>query len=233
MQIVAVPAPGAPAVATFPVTHGDDPRVLLWQRGLHLVRYLSIAHSAEDDVLVTAQVHPTRPGEAAPAARNRGRDHGLGRLKRPPVVKQRIASYAMVLSERGLLATRFSRKTSTVGTWGLPGGGREPGEVPYETVLREVEEETGQHVILDRLLDIQSDHWVGRSPSGVVEDFHALRIVYAATCEHPTDPVVLDVGGTTAEARWIPLRRWRHVQWSQATRALLDAHLPALIEEHS
>ena len=32
------------------------------------------------------------------------------------------------------------------GTWGLPGGAHEAGENPYETALREIEEETGQHV---------------------------------------------------------------------------------------
>ena len=30
-----------------------------------------------------------------------------------------------------------------------------------------------------------------------------MRIVYRATCPAPTDPVVHDVGGTTADARWV------------------------------
>lgn len=231
VQIVAVPAPGAHAVATFAVGHGADPRLLLWDRGLHLVRYLSITRTDDDDLTVTVQVTRAADGEPVPPTRNRGRDHGLGRLSAPPMVKQRVASYAMVISERGLLATRFSRRTSAVGTWGLPGGGREPGENPFQTVLREVYEETGQDVALDRLLDVQSDHWIGRAPNGVVEDFHALRIVYSARCEEPTEPVVHDVGGTTAEAQWVPLRRWRQVPWSQATRALLVAHLPGVIDE--
>lgn len=203
--------------------------MLLWREGYHLVRYLSITRTDDDDLHVTAQVHPVAPGEKAPPSRNRGRDRGLGRLREEPVVKQRVACYAIVRSQRGMLATRFSRRTSVMGTWGLPGGGREQGENPFETVHREVYEETGQEVELDRLLDIQSDHWIGRAPNGVVEDFHALRIIYAATCARPSRPVVHDVGGTTADAVWVPLQKWRTVRWSQATRALLTTHMPTLL----
>ena len=49
-------------------------------------------------------------------------------------------------------------------------------------------EESGQRVRLNRIIDLQSDHWIGRSPTGVLEDFHALRIIYSATSENPTDP---------------------------------------------
>ena len=69
---------------------------------------------------------------------------------------------------------------------------------------REVWEETGQRIELGELVTVQSDHWVGRAPGGALEDFHAVRIVYAATCPEPTDVVVHDVGGTTSDARWVP-----------------------------
>ena len=79
------------------------------------------------------------------------------------------------------------------------------------TVVREVHEETAQDVELGALVAVQTSHWVGRSPGGQVEDFHAVRLVYRATCPEPGEPVVLDVGGTTADARWVPLDRWRSV----------------------
>jgi hypothetical protein len=44
---------------------------------------------------------------------------------------------------------------------------------------------------------------VGRAPSGRVEDFHAVRLFHTASCTEPTDPVVLDVGGSTSAARWV------------------------------
>jgi hypothetical protein len=54
-----------------------------------------------------------------------------------------------------------------------------------------------------RLIDIRTQHWVGRAPSGRLEDYHAVRIIFAASCPEPTDPVVHDVGGSTSDARWV------------------------------
>jgi hypothetical protein len=54
-----------------------------------------------------------------------------------------------------------------------------------------------------RLLEAHTSHWIGRAPSGRLEDFHAVRIVYAAWCPEPSDPVVHDVGGSTAGVRWV------------------------------
>ena len=115
---------------------------------------------------------------------------------------QRVAAYAVVTSERGVLLTQFTSRTAVPGTWGLPGGGLDEGEDPAAGVHREVWEETGQRVELGGLVAIQSQHWVGRAPSGAVEDFHAVRIVFVASCPEPSEPVVHDVGGTTSDARW-------------------------------
>jgi ADP-ribose pyrophosphatase YjhB (NUDIX family) len=93
------------------------------------------------------------------------------------------------------------------GYWGLPGGGLDAGESPVAGVHREVWEETGQRIDLGSLLEVRSSHWVGRAPNGVVEDFHAIRIVYRATCPEPGDVVIHDVDGTTADALWVPLDR--------------------------
>ena len=63
-------------------------------------------------------------------------------------------------------------------------------------------EETGQTFVRPRLLDILSEHWVGRAPRGRAEDFHAIRIIYLADVPEPTEPVVHDVDGSTEQARW-------------------------------
>ena len=110
------------------------------------------------------------------------------------------------------------------GMWGLPGGGIDPGENPAATVQREVYEETGQTIEILRFLDMQSDHWIGHSPSGVVEDFHAVRLIYAARCDDPIDAVVHDVGGTTASSRWVPAGALREVSWINGSRSLLAKH---------
>ena len=141
---------------------------------------------------------------------------------------QRVGAYAVVVSERGLLGTVNSSLTGAPGTWALPGGGIDPGESPSQAVLREVFEETGQHVRIVRVLALESDHWIGRSTSGVLEDFHALRIVYAATTKAPSDPIVHDLGGSTERADWVPLRTWRTLHWTISSRTLLARHLRSL-----
>jgi len=51
----------------------------------------------------------------------------------------RIAAYAVIVNREGMVAAVKSRKG-----YFLPGGGSLPGEVPEETVLREVREELGR-----------------------------------------------------------------------------------------
>ena len=114
--------------------------------------------------------------------------------------------------------------------WGLPGGGIDADENPAHAVTREALEETGQVIELDHLLDLQTDHWIGRAPSGTVEDFHAVRIIYSAKCPVPSDPIVHDQGGTTANTQWVAADRWGDVAWTTGARTLLERHLPALLE---
>ena len=118
-------------------------------------------------------------------------------------VHQRTAAYGVVTSERGVLLTELSALTSAPGRWTLPGGGLDVGEEPVTALHREVWEESGQQVQDVQLLEAHTSHWIGRAPSGRLEDFHAIRIVYAARCPAPTDPVVHDVGGSTASVRWV------------------------------
>ncbi len=224
-----VPAAGRPTEVSVLVGHGDDPRALLWDRGYFVQRVLSVSGPATDLVL-TVQVAPHQhPGTTLPV-----RDHGVDPgVAFPagvrPVKRQRLAAYAIVLSSRGLLATQFSSLTAVPGLWGLPGGGMDGSETAADAVVREVYEEAGQHVEIDHVLDVQSDHWIGQAPSGALEDFHALRLIYAASCPRPTEPVVQDVGGTTAAARWLPPRRWRRLSWTSGFRMLLVKHLEPLL----
>jgi 8-oxo-dGTP pyrophosphatase MutT (NUDIX family) len=141
-----------------------------------------------------------------------------------------LAAYGIVLSTDGLLATQFSDQTAVAGRWGLPGGGIRSGETAAEAAVREIYEETGQQVTIRRVLDLQSDRWIGPSPTGVIEDFHALRLIYVAETATPVPPVVHDTGGTTADARWVPLHHWRRVRWSTSFRHILSAHLDLIIQ---
>lgn len=228
MRIIGVEVAGGPPVFTGPLPHGADPHRLAWELGYRIVRPLSATGSAPN-LTLTVQVGRHGRSSEVQEPKTRSIDPDLDLSVEPePVVRQRLAAYGIVLSSRGLLATQFSDRTAVPGLWGLPGGGIDLGESPSQALIREIAEETGQVPEISQLLDVQTDHWIGRSPSRVVEDFHAVRIIYAARCPAPSDPVVYDRGGTTAAATWVSLDHWAHVAWSSGARALLERHLREL-----
>lgn len=131
-----------------------------------------------------------------------------------PIMVQRPAAYAVLIDEsagrrrgRRMLLTRLaeSRTPGRKGTWTLPGGGIDHGEHPLVALEREVYEETGLPYTVGPLLDIGSRHFIGRAPSGRLEDFHGLRLVYAGSVPVDLPPQVIEVGGSTDEAAWFPV----------------------------
>src|SRR5919107_2058996 len=130
-----------------------------------------------------------------------------GRPDPPPVPVTRVGAYAVVLVDGRVLLTELAGTTTAPGLWTLPGGGLDHGEAPVDAVAREVLEETGHVLVEPRLVDVSSAHFVGRSPAGRLEDFHGVRIVYRADVEEVRQPEVLDVGGSTSAAAWVPLDR--------------------------
>ncbi len=210
---------GAGPVAMADVGHGMHPFQALLSQGWAVRRPLSAHRAADGEIELVAEVE-SGTGDATPRAPGRDTDLVVADGEMP-VRKQRVAAYGLIRSSRGLLATEYSGSTSAEGQWGLPGGGVEPGEEPAEAVRREVWEETAQTAIVHDLFDVQSAHWIGRSPRGVLEDYHAIRLVYRGVCEHPTDPAVLDVGGTTADAAWVAEEHWPSLPWTHGWAVLL------------
>ncbi|MDR1808111.1 MAG: NUDIX domain-containing protein [Propionibacteriaceae bacterium] len=225
---------GGPALVDTEVGHGEDPAVVFRRAGFSVRRLLS-AKGQLPDIVVTAQVERRRDWAVLlpPLLRRRAGEPGDPVTQAAPVARQRLAAYVIALSSRGLLATQFSDTTAVPGLWGLPGGGIKEGETAAAAAIREAAEETSQSIELHRILDLQSDHWIGPSPAGEVEDFHALRLIYVAEVPEPADPVVRDIGGTTADARWVPVNRWRQVHWSQGFRTLLTRHLDLIVKARS
>lgn len=225
MRIMGVLAPGASISVDAVLAHGEDPRMMLWRRGWVLHNLLS-THLDSEGIVLTTQIRPRTRNSRPPRVKSRGLDPELELAPDEVAVpRQRVAAYAIVRSRRGVLGTQCSHRTAIPGLWQLPGGGLEDGETPSAGVIREITEETAQQVRIARLIDVQSDHWIGRSPTGVLEDFQALRIIYTAICPEPTQPRVLDEGGTTMSASWVPIRRWRSLPWTAGARSLLDRYL--------
>ncbi|MDQ2758586.1 MAG: NUDIX domain-containing protein [Actinomycetota bacterium] len=194
-------------VMTFRLAHGELPDLGLRARGWEPVRARDVVGQSDPHELrlvydVRRSSPPVDdPPHGEPPVR---RDDDLVVVAGEAVVPyQRVAAYGIVTSSRGVLLSRFAGSTNAAGEWGLVGGGVDPGELPQAALHREVWEESGQVVEVTGLATITSSHWVGRAPHGRLEDFHAVRIAYWARCPHPTDPVVHDVGGTTAESAWV------------------------------
>src|SRR4051812_46124735 len=111
----------------------------------------------------------------------------------------RVAAYAMCVRDGQVLLARWIDAGGTP-EWTLPGGGMEHGEDPYDTVRREVREETGYGVEVTALLGIDSVR--RRSPRrfGRDVDHHAVRLVYEARV---TDGELrFETGGSTDMAAW-------------------------------
>lgn len=200
-------------VVRFVLGHGEDPLRVLASHGWTPLGLLG-ARLDGDDVVLDVQVDRaghvdgTVTGEEAGARPAVRTDDDLEvRPGEVAHVHQRLAAYAVMTHGEELLLAQLSATTSRPGQWMLPGGGVDRGERPGDGVVREVWEETGHDVDGLRLLDVHSSHWIGRAPSGRLEDFHALRLVYRGTCTERRPPVVHDVGGSTEAAAWVPFAR--------------------------
>ena len=88
-------------------------------------------------------------------------------------------------------------------------------------------------MVVEALVQVQAAHWIGDVSAGERhEDFHAVRLIYAARCDNPRDPVVHDVGGTTASSQWVPVHSFRDVAWINGARSLLGKHGHDLVRRY-
>ncbi len=139
--------------------------------------------------------------------------------------RQRIAAYALLTRGKEVLLTRMSGRTRIHGRWTLPGGGLDHGEDPREALRREVYEETGLRVRPGALVDVHSSHFTGPRSDGRVEDYHGVHLIFEATVEpesHGVEPRVVEVGGSTEHAAWVPLDEAMDLELLSAARHALD-----------
>jgi 8-oxo-dGTP diphosphatase len=148
-----------------------------------------------------------------------------------PYRMQRVGAYALVLRgdptgggmDGEVLLVRFSVTGFHTGSWSLPGGGIDHGERPAAALVREVEEECGVTPVVGELLLVHDEHFSGTAPSGRYEDFHAVSLVFTATVPETAEPRVVEVGGTTDQVAWVPLR-----EVTDGSRQVLDVVHEAL-----
>jgi 8-oxo-dGTP diphosphatase len=113
----------------------------------------------------------------------------------------RLAAYAVCIEDgRVLLACHVPGEGEI--NWTLPGGRVEQGEDPFDTVIREVAEETGCDAIVERLLGVDSrvipaaESRLGTEHQNV-GIFYQVRITGGQIRPEPN--------GETAESVWTPI----------------------------
>jgi 8-oxo-dGTP diphosphatase len=141
---------------------------------------------------------------------------------------QRVASYALVLrgpaGAEEVLLTRIAPHAVHGGKWHLPGGGLDFQEDPREGLVREVHEETGLAVTLGEPLEVHDVSLTGVAPSGRLEEFHGIHLIFLGTVAPGQDPRVVEVGGTTDAVAWVPLTSIGELTTTGTVTAALDAY---------
>ncbi|MER8225789.1 NUDIX hydrolase [Streptomyces sp. NPDC094143] len=113
--------------------------------------------------------------------------------------KLRVAAYAICVRDGRILLARSPAQDGTP-EWVVPGGGMEHGEDPYDTVRREVEEETGYTIEVTGLLGVDSSRRTLRDRFGRAVDHHAVRLVYEGRVTG--GELRHEVNGSTDLAAW-------------------------------
>ncbi|WP_205881474.1 NUDIX hydrolase [Leucobacter coleopterorum] len=121
----------------------------------------------------------------------------------------RVAAYAVVERRGKILLTHWRR--GHLHGWTLPGGGLESGEDPRDAVVREVLEETGLEARVGKLIGVDSRVMVREEvPADKDPELHTIRIVYRATVKD--GPLQHEIGGSSDEARWVPIKEIRSLR---------------------
>jgi 8-oxo-dGTP diphosphatase len=128
--------------------------------------------------------------------------------------RQVVVGAAIVRGGR-VLAARRTAPASAAGRWEFPGGKVEPGETDDASLVREVAEELGVQVVVDRWL-------AGEQPVG---ERYLLRVALATLVGGVPVPTEHDA------VRWLGADELEEVDWLDADRPFLDelsALLPTL-----
>jgi ADP-ribose pyrophosphatase YjhB (NUDIX family) len=140
-------------------------------------------------------------------------------------LRWRPSVYAIVVHGGKILLTRQG------GSYHLPGGGMEFGEMPEAALVRETFEETGIKVASPRLIACKSNVFKGLRADDIEEFFQSILLFYA--CDYESGE--LSISGLddheqtwTEMPEWVPLEKFDTLklgssyEWRDVVRKVVD-----------
>ena len=121
------------------------------------------------------------------------------------VGEKRVVVGAAIVRDGRVLAARRTAPAETAGRWEFPGGKVDPGETDDESLVREVDEELGVHVRVDRWLS-------GEQPIGAT---YLLRVATVTLLSGEPTPTEHD------QVRWLAAGELDEVDWLEGDRPFL------------
>lgn len=115
----------------------------------------------------------------------------------------RLAAYGVCRRDGQMLLAHYVSPDRARQHWSLPGGKVEHGEHPLDAVVRELAEETGYDVVVDRLLGVDNRNVLTEwgPPGGYA--LHMVGVFYEVTVVGGELTFEAE-GGTTDRAAWFP-----------------------------
>lgn len=117
-----------------------------------------------------------------------------------------LGVYGILKKDDKVLLIKKGRGPHT-GKWDFPGGSIEFGEEPYQTLIREFEEETGISALTGTIKTTLSYTLIWPFKADKLEEMHHIGIIYDVKLVDDTFNLRTDGDGQDSlGAKWIPMR---------------------------
>jgi 8-oxo-dGTP diphosphatase len=129
-----------------------------------------------------------------------------------------LVGVSTVVHHDGMVLLVERAKPPWQGVWSLPGGHVEWGETLREAAIREVLEETGIAIVIDRLVD--TIDVINRDDSGLIRSHYALTVFAGRMVGG-----VLRPGSDAVRVTWVELARLSSLALLPGTREAIEQAL--------
>lgn len=136
------------------------------------------------------------------------------------IVKTHVGCYGIIIKNSKIALIKKARG-GYKGKLDLPGGGIEHTELPYETLVREIQEEVGISISKYELLDVTATNIKWEMEKDLWEDLHHVGILYKV--ETKEDNLKTDADGLDSNgAGWYDINKLEREYLSPFTIYVLE-----------